>query len=114
MGGSGSSHPLQRGWPVTRRLIVRKKAELELNKAVIWYEEQRAGLGLELLAEMRTTVGLIRKRPESFPIDYRHAGRALLVRFPYAVHFTVTDTLISVIAVLHTRQDKRKQLRNRL
>lgn len=99
---------------MTRRLSVRKRAELDLNEAVIWYEKQRPGLGIELLAELRETVALIRQRPESFPIDYRYARRALLARFPYAVHFVVTDTIVSVIAVLHTRQDKRKQLRNRL
>ena len=97
-----------------RRLLVRKRAELELNRAVIWYEQQRAGLGHELLAEVRQTMQQIMQHPEAFPNDYRYARRALTHRFPYAVHFVVKDGLISVIAVLHTSQDKQRKLRGRL
>jgi plasmid stabilization system protein ParE len=99
---------------VKHRLLVRKQAELELHQAAIWYERQNAGLGAELLDEIRETLQLIREQPESFPIDYRYARRALSGRFPYAVHFVVKDDLISVIAVLRTSQDKEGKLRDRL
>jgi toxin ParE1/3/4 len=97
-----------------RRLIVRRQAEFELNKAAIWYENRKQGLGRDLLVEAREMIQVIRQRPESFPIDYRIARHALLNRFPYAIHFVVKDELISVIAILHKSQDKEQQLRDRL
>jgi plasmid stabilization system protein ParE len=93
---------------------IQRRAELEMNRAIIWYEEKRAGLGRDFIAELRDTLARIVESPESFPIDYRHARRALLSRFPYKVYFVVADSgSISVIAVLHSSQSKTR-LRGRL
>src|SRR5438445_13256592 len=96
------------------RLKFQRAAELELNRAVIWYEERKVGLGRELLAEVRKAITDIRARPESFPLAYRIARRASVHRFPYAVYFTTTEGLISVLAVLHGAQDVRRHLRGRV
>lgn len=99
---------------MTRRFFVRAAAEADITEAVDWYENQQSGLGHELLDKVRETIAAIRTRPESFPIDYRDARRALVHRFPYAIHFVVRPNLVAAIAVLHTRQDKTQRLKNRL
>lgn len=91
-----------------RKLLVRRRAELEVNKAVIWLEEQRPGLGREFLSEVRATLREMEDRPLSFPLDYKKARRAL------TDFFIVEDKWISIVAVLHTSQDKRRHLRGRL
>ena len=89
-----------------QKVSVRRSAELDINRAVIWYEEQRVGLGREFLAELKVSLRKIAERPNSFPVDYRHARRALLDRFPYKVYFVVPDDdrPVVVIAVLHGAQ----------
>ena len=80
---------------MSRRLILQPAAETDLNRAVDWYEEQRIGLGGELLAEVRRTLDRIEDLPESFPFDFEQARRARTSRFPYKVYFVLTDEIIT-------------------
>ena len=94
-------------------MLVRREAQVEIDRAVIWYEQKQVGLGSELLDEVAQVLRTVEQRPESFPVDYRTARPARLDRFPYAVYFRLTDDLISVIAFLHGSQDKEDRLRLR-
>jgi plasmid stabilization system protein ParE len=99
---------------MNRLPIIQRRAELEMNRAIIWYEEKSVGLGREFVAELKNTLRRIADQPTSFPLDYLHARRALLNRFPYKVYYVIADDgLVSVIAVLHTSQGSRR-LRGRL
>jgi toxin ParE1/3/4 len=93
-----------------RRLVVRAEAELDITTAALWYEEREAGLGLEILHEVRAAIHRavenpllylqLRRRPE--------VRRVLTRRFPYRVFFIVKEDAIIVFAVLHAaRQDRR-------
>lgn len=81
--------------------------------AIDWYDTQQAQLGDDFLVEVRRTIIAISERPESFPMVFGDARRALVRRFPYAVFFVTQGDLISVIAVLHARQDRTRQLVDR-
>jgi plasmid stabilization system protein ParE len=94
---------------MSRRLIVRAEAEADLTEAALWYDEREAGLGLELMLEVRAAIGravenplhhlLLRHRPE--------VRRILARRFPYRIFFIVRDDAIVVFGVLHaTRHDR--------
>lgn len=90
---------------MTHVVRFRRIAELEMNRAVIWYEEQRIGLGLEFLGEFDKTIEDIRQRAASFPVDYLDLRKASLHRFPYKVYFRVhAKTRVSVVGVLHASQ----------
>jgi plasmid stabilization system protein ParE len=97
-----------------RRLKIRPLAQLDLAEAALWYQQQRRGLGDEFLEEMGIAFNQICERPESFPtIPKKHIRRALANRFPYAVFFTLTEELISIIAVFHTSRDLKRLLKDR-
>jgi toxin ParE1/3/4 len=98
---------------VSGRFLIRRQAEKDIDKAFDWYERQRVGLGREFLREVRIMMDEIIRRPESFPIYYRNARRALVHRFPYKIFFVVEPNLIAVVAVFHGRQSERR-LRGRL
>lgn len=89
---------------MSRRLVLRRVAELEVNQAIIWYEERRLGLGREFLDDFSSTLRKIRERPSSFPIEYRDFHKALLDRFPYKIYFRVGESEIRLVAVLHASQ----------
>ncbi len=48
---------------MTKPVRVEQDAEEELRAAIAWYEGQRPGLGVALLAEVQRVIGLI----ENFP-----------------------------------------------
>ncbi len=81
-------------------------AEAELFQASDWYEDE-AGIGADLLAEVRWFTERIAAAPESFPIDpdLPTVRRARLRRFPYWLVYAVHDAEIYVLAVAHVRRE---------
>jgi plasmid stabilization system protein ParE len=86
--------PLQLSDPATAELI----------HAIRWYEQQRTGLGDELLDAITETIDLIRTHPEiGVPRSTRRPSRQVHVnRFPYNVVYRIRDNDIYVVAVAHT------------
>ena len=69
------------------RVIIRPNAEADLREAWSWYESQRAGLGDELLIEIRAAIRLLETDPERRPFYYRDFRRLLTRRFPYKLFY---------------------------
>ena len=88
-------------------IIFRPIARLELDEAVGWYEKQKAGLGMELKEAVEQMLELIAETPGRFRPVRGEVRRALLRRFPYAIHFLPEPHAIVVLAVFHTKRDPR-------
>ena len=88
-----------------RRFIVRPLAEADLEDAVRWYEDERAGFTERFLADVARTFDRIRERPLQFPTVRGDVRRALLHTFPYAVYFGAHDDDVVVLTVLHLRRN---------
>ena len=84
--------------------------EQELATAVLWYEEQRQGLGLEFLDEFEAAMLAIERDAASFPvletlpID-RMVRRCRLKRFPYLIVFEIVATEVIAYALIHLNRD---------
>jgi toxin ParE1/3/4 len=87
------------------RLVIRPRAETDLREARSWYENQRAGLGTEFLAEIDTTIQILMRDPQRHPIYYRGFYRVLARRFPYKVFYRLEGDRIIVFRILHARRD---------
>jgi plasmid stabilization system protein ParE len=88
-------------------VIFRPIAALELDEAMGWYERQKAGLGLEFKEAVDQMLARVTATPERFQPVHGEVRRALLRRFPYAIHFLPEPDAIIVLAVFHTRRDPR-------
>lgn len=86
------------------KIVVLHEASEELSAAVVWYENERAGLGGDLLAEASLALRAIAAGPTTWPIVSRskRVRRFLLTRFPYAVYYVVHDEHVRVFAFGHT------------
>ena len=75
----------------------------DLTEAVRWYEQQRAGLGAELLAAVTAAIDHIRRYPESAsPRPSRPAVRQMLAsRFPYRLVYQFRSDEVRIVAVAH-------------
>lgn len=96
------------------QLLSEPGADLDVEAAFQWYENEREGLGLEFIDELRGTYNRI----VDGPLKYQHLRssipRALLRRFPYAVYFVIENKDIVVVAVLHvSRGSAQWQLRRK-
>jgi plasmid stabilization system protein ParE len=80
-------------------------AEAEFHEAVLWYENQRIGLGPEFVLCIDEAVERIRRGPQGFPVILNEVRRAVVRRFPFAIFFEARPEEIRVLAVFHSRRD---------
>jgi plasmid stabilization system protein ParE len=95
---------------VTWRVVIRPRAEADIQRAWQHYEDEQAGLGDELLHELHLLVQSLEHHPERAPYYYRGFRRLLASRFPYKVFYRIVGDRVFVFRVLHARQDHRQQL----
>ena len=90
---------------MTTRLLVRPEARLDIADAVLWYDDQRLGLGNRLAGELSALLDRIKTTPLQFPVIGEGVRRGLLHKFPYAVYFLREEDTVTVLAVLHQRRN---------
>ena len=86
---------------MTRRFVLRQRAEDDIQAVFEWYESQRPGLGEEFLSKLRVRLEAIREYPESSPLIYRQVRLAVVAGFPYVVFYVAQPAQVSVLAILH-------------
>lgn len=86
-------------------LISEPRADVDVEAAFEWYENEQSGLGFEFLDELRAAYNRIADGPLKYQVSRSGIRRALLKRFPYAIYFVIDDNDIVVLAVLHASRD---------
>jgi plasmid stabilization system protein ParE len=89
-------------------LIVKPQAQEDIRNSILWYEEQRSGLGRSFLVDLEGCFSHIRKNPEIFAEQYKELRRGLLSRFPFGVYYQIADERVFILAVLHTSRSPRE------
>ena len=87
---------------MTVTVILRPRAERDVEIARGWYDAQRGGLGEEFLALVQERLEVIRQFPEACPTIYRKVRRAVVQQFPYLIFYLLAPDKVVVLAVLHT------------
>jgi plasmid stabilization system protein ParE len=96
---------------VSWRVLVRPRAENDLQRAWEWYEREQPGLGDDFLAEMRQLIRSLEQFPERSVVYYRGFRRLLGERFPHKVFYRIESDLVIIFRVLHAKQDHRSRLK---
>ncbi len=82
-------------------VILREDARRDVIAAFEWYEQRRAGLGVEYRDALDATVARILRYPVAFEPGERGLRRALVSRFPHAIYFRVYADALVVVGVIH-------------
>ncbi|MDH5739504.1 MAG: hypothetical protein OEY77_04185 [Nitrospira sp.] len=90
---------------MARRLVVQRQSDLDIQAATLWYEDQRAGLGMRFLSELDEVFRRIETNPRQFPKLEGEVRRALLHHFPFGVYFAEASDDVAVLAVLHLHRE---------
>jgi hypothetical protein len=86
------------------KFLFHEYAEAEFKKAVAYYEDCRAGLGIEFAQEVYTTISRIIQYPEAWSQMSKNTRRCLVNRFPFGVIYQVKSDLVLIIAVADLRR----------
>lgn len=87
------------------RLEAEPSVDADVEASFDWYEGEQTGLGFEFLDELRAAYLRILKGPSKYVELRSGIRRSLMKRFPYAVYFSIEETIVVVLAVLHTARD---------
>jgi len=91
---------------VTRAVTIRPDAEAEFEAAAVWYEKQRAGLGLQFLVAVDRAIQHVRTWPHTgVPVEGLASDldvrRLAVSKFPYHVAYMANDDAVHILAVAH-------------
>ena len=86
-------------------LIIKSKAEKDLQQSFEWYQEKKQGLGDELIEQTEVTIRKILDNPYQYPRIHGEIRRALVRRFPYSILYIVEKDTVSIIAIFHCKRN---------
>ncbi len=98
---------------MSRRVVVRRAAEVELAEAVDWYEGQVAGLGDDFISEFDATLARLLENPFQYQVIEDDIRRASLHRFPYGIMYSVSDDELLILTCFDGRRDPQRWRRLR-
>jgi plasmid stabilization system protein ParE len=90
---------------MTLPVVLRAIARREFDKAADWYDQQRPGLGVELIEEVNRVFDNIRANPQRYAVVHKDVQEALVRRFPYAVYYRTEQDRIVVLGIIHTARN---------
>lgn len=85
------------------------RALTEIDLAILWYEEQRRGLGADFLDRVEAAVQNISKNPKIYQKRYSDFRGCPIRRFPFSIFYTIEDFEIIIHSVFDNRQDPDKR-----
>jgi plasmid stabilization system protein ParE len=90
---------------MTRLLVVRRQARLELAEATDWYDARDVRLGDELLYAYDAAIQAIMKNPFQYQKFIGSYRRVPLGKFPYGLVYVASETEIVVVSCFHGRRN---------
>jgi plasmid stabilization system protein ParE len=89
-------------------IIIQPEAELDLDEAYEYLEQQRIGLGFELLASISDAIALLEENPFLFQKIQGEKRRIFIQRFQYNLIYKVIDSHVYILAFLHGRSNPKR------
>lgn len=86
-------------------VLIHDEADIEVRKAAYWYKQQRPGLEHEFLDEVDAALDRLSRTGDVMPVVYRELRCMYVQRFPYGIYYRIREARVTVVAVLHNRQD---------
>ena len=89
------------------KIILKPEAEIDLDKAINWYEDKQVGLGIDFLLHFENTLLLVQQNPFQFLSVIENFKRVLIQKFPYITYFSVDEknSIVDIYGVLHTSRN---------
>ena len=88
------------------KVLIVKRADLEIEEAFLYYENIRKGLGEKFILDYQDHLKTLYKFP-LFEEKYNVVRTLPLKKFPYTIHFTVDEIekIVSILALTCNYQD---------
>jgi len=92
------------------KLIIEPEAQIEIDKAIEWYESKKIGLGADFFNYLDGYFQTLKNSKALFEIKRKPVFRELpLKRFPYIIIYEEYQNQVIVYSVFSTFQDPNKK-----
>lgn len=92
------------------KLIIELEAQIEIDKAIEWYESKQIGLGADFFNYLDGYFQTLKNGEALFEIKRKPVFRELpLKRFPYIIIYEEYQNQLIVYSVFNTFQDQNKK-----
>lgn len=81
------------------------EARAEFKEATIYYSEKSPSLASAFYTEVESAIEKIAEDPELYRVIDEDVRRCLTRRFPYAILYTVEDSYILILAIMHCSRE---------
>jgi toxin ParE1/3/4 len=89
---------------VSFSVLIEPLAALDIEAGYAWYEAKNLGLGSIFLKTIAAATERLERNADQFKLERAIYRRIHLTKFPYALHYTIEDSQVLVLACLHARQ----------
>ena len=79
----------------------------EILEAAVWYDDQRDGLGDELILNFEASLNTILRNPFAYQLRFKDLRLVNISRFPFQIIYYVEKNLVTVIAFHHSKKSTR-------
>jgi toxin ParE1/3/4 len=80
------------------QVVLQSESVVDIQSAFEWYEQQRSGLGYELIEEIDDALERLSKHPQHYSASNQKYRKIRIKRFPYLIVFEIEDIKVIVNA----------------
>ena len=91
--------------------ILTLQAEIELEKATLFYDLISIKLGDDFLLHIDECIASILQNPESYKIEFENYHQAVVKKFPFVLIYTRIESIILISSVFHTSKNPKKKFK---
>lgn len=89
-------------------ITISEAAETDIRNAFLWYGKQQKNLDNTFERIISKAIKSIQENPLKTQIRYKKTRVFFLSKFPYGIHFNITESNILIVAVFHTSANPAK------
>jgi len=90
------------------KVVILPLARQDILEARVWYKDKSVDLPKRFVQQLKSVVERLRIRPQVHAVRYKNVRIANLSVFPYAVHYTIEENIVVILAVFHVALNPEK------
>lgn len=89
-------------------VVLQSDAIIDIQDAFDWYENQRSGLGYELIEEIEEGLERLSRNPQHYSATSEKYRKLRIKRFPYLIIFEIEEIKVIINAVRRVSQEPKR------
>jgi toxin ParE1/3/4 len=90
------------------KVIFKPLAQLEVDEAYDWYQQDHIRMGVTFIDQLERTNGFLAENPHLYPRVMGELRRANLNQFPYSLFYVIDGDTVNVLSCFQQHRDPKQ------